>query len=195
MKQIGFHNLNFALGVCSGPQGPVIDLPIFGEAASSREGLGGSQPLSIWRPACPFGGLGAPNPCPFGDRHVHLEGWPTFGDRLSMWKPPCPFRRLGAPLSICIWRVGGPLALVRLETALSIWRVGGPPTLVRWETALSIWSRPTPKTFRRTPEFCPANGLRLSGEPLGLSGEPLKLSGKPLGLGEPLGLEEPPEST
>ena len=73
MKQIGFHNLNFALGVCSGPQGPVIDLPIFGEAASSREGLG------------------APNLCPFGDRPVHLEGWgpPTLvhlETAMSIWR-------------------------------------------------------------------------------------------------------------
>ena len=37
MKQIGFHNLGFVLGVCSGPKGPVIDLPIF-------EGLGAAPP-------------------------------------------------------------------------------------------------------------------------------------------------------
>ena len=84
MKQIGFHNLNFALGVCSGPQGPVIDLPIFGEAASSREGLG------------------APNPCPFGDRPVHLEGW-----------GPPTLVHLETALSI--YRVWGPPTLVHLE--------------------------------------------------------------------------------
>ena len=38
VKQTGFHNLGFALGVCSGPKGPVIDLPIFGE------GLGAAPP-------------------------------------------------------------------------------------------------------------------------------------------------------
>ena len=35
--------LGFALGVCSGPKGPIIDFPIFGSE-------GGPQPLSIWRP-------------------------------------------------------------------------------------------------------------------------------------------------
>ena len=152
MKQIGFHNLNFALGVCSGPQGPVIDLPIFGEAASSREGLGGSQPLSIWRPACPFGGLGAPNPCPFGDRHVHLEGWPTFGDRLSMWKT-----------ALSIPKVGGPTVHLHLEG----W--GAPSSCPFGDRLVHLegWGGPQPLSVGRP--LCPFG----AGQPLKLSGEPL----------------------
>ena len=77
MKQIGFRNLGFALGVCSGPKGPVIDLPIFGEGlgAAPPQILKGSGIRRVL-PICE--GLEAassrPNPCPFGDRPVHLEG-------------------------------------------------------------------------------------------------------------------------
>ena len=157
----GFHNLGFALGVCSGPKGPVIDLPIFGEAASSREGLG------------------APNPCPFGDRPVHLEGWgpPTLvhlETALSIWRVG-PHLETACPFETALSVGGAP----RWETTLSIWSTKRPPCpfggvgvpLVQLETALSFWRDPCSFGDRlsmwsiwRPP--CPVGGL--SSEPLGV---------------------------
>ena len=125
----GFHNLGFALGVCSGPKGPVIDLPIFGEAASSREGLG------------------APNPCPFGDRPVHLEGWgpPTLvhlETALSIWRvgphleTACPFETaLSIPTPLSILHLegwGSPSSCPFGDRPVHLEGWGGP----RWETTL-----------------------------------------------------------
>ena len=147
MKQI----LGVALGVCSGPKGPVIDLPMFGEgleAASSREGLGGSHAKSIWRPTCPFGGLGGPEPL-FGDRPIHLEGWPPFGDRpVGLGGPRYPFKLEG-------W---GPLTFVHWET-LSVWWVGGPCPFEDQPCPFGGWGGPHPLSISRPP--CPCGGLAL----------------------------------
>ena len=71
----------FALGVCSGPKGLVIDFPIFGFGStnpcvvrgrlkSSR--VGAAQPLASWRTPLgssgPLSGESLSNPCAFGGR-------------------------------------------------------------------------------------------------------------------------------
>ena len=128
------------------------------ETCPSREGLGGSQPLCIWRPPQVVKGLGGPQPLSIWTSREGLRGWRP-AQVMKGWRPQ--------PLSSCLEaassRGANPCSVVvLLETSPSRERLGGPnacpsggqpqvvsrrciwrpPQVVKGWGALSIWRPP-----------------------------------------------------
>ena len=140
----------WAEGGSSGPKGPVIDLPIFGEfSGPSHEGLGAGPPTLVHLQVVK--GLGGPSPCTsrvvkgWGALTlVHLQvvkGWGAFNlcQPLSIWRPPQVVKG---------WE---PPTLVHLEAASSREGLGGPQPS-------SIWKPPQVVKGWGPPNLCPVGG-------------------------------------